>query len=311
MLTSLAVIAGVALIAVTHREETRQFWRDLRSLSPIAVATALVLILAQVTLQALRMWAIAPADAGLRVIRAGYIFAVGDWTNIFIPVRGGDALKVVLLTRPENGHQISLAKATGALLADKVSDVGTLLLLCVATGLTSLLVVKTRATLSLRGMVIAAAAVAVLVFIVTRRGPRQWLAARRVGLRDIGEGLSSLKSPLRIAVSVSCSVAARFAEVLALARLCAAVGFVISLPQVLLALVIVNVSISVPVSVANLGVFEAGLAYGLMRAGIPLPAAVLVATTHHMLELLGITLSAAGYTLAFQATKRGEAAAAP
>ena len=91
ILTSLAVIGGVALIAVTHREETRQFWRDLRNLSPIAVVTASVLILAQVSLQALRMWAIAPAVAGLRVIRAGYIFAVGDWINIFIPVRGGDA----------------------------------------------------------------------------------------------------------------------------------------------------------------------------------------------------------------------------
>ena len=104
--------------------------------------------------------------------------------------------------------------------------------------------------------------------------------------------------------SVSFSVAARFAEGLALIRLCAAVGYSLSPPDALLALVIMNVSISVPVSVANLGVFEAGLAYGLTRAGIPLPAAVLLATTHHMLELLGITLSAAGYTLAFQATKR-------
>src|SRR5437762_3175036 len=185
ILTSLAVIGGVALIAVTHREETRQFWRDLRNLSPIAVVTASVLILAQVSLQALRMWAIAPADAGLRVIRAGYIFAVGDWINIFIPVRGGDAVKVVLLTRSENGRQMSLARAAGAMLADKVSDTGTLLLLCVVTGLSSLLVVKTRALLSPRSLLIAVAAAAVLVFVATRRGPRQWLAALRAGLPDL------------------------------------------------------------------------------------------------------------------------------
>jgi hypothetical protein len=31
---------------------------------------------------------------------------------------------------------------------------------------------------------------------------------------------------------------------------------------------------------------------------MPLPVAIMIATTHHVLELLGITLSAAGYALA-------------
>lgn len=81
-------------------------------------------------------------------------------------------------------------------------------------------------------------------------------------------------------------------------------GFPLSLPHVFLALVIVNLSVSVPVSLANLGVYEAGLAYGLTRPGVPLPAAVVLATTHHMLELLGMTLSAAGYAFALQWTRR-------
>jgi uncharacterized membrane protein YbhN (UPF0104 family) len=66
----------------------------------------------------------------------------------------------------------------------------------------------------------------------------------------------------------------------------------------LLALFTVNLSTVVPVSFASLGVYEAGLTYGLTRSGVPLPAAITIATTHHALELLGITLSAAGYTLA-------------
>jgi hypothetical protein len=73
---------------------------------------------------------------------------------------------------------------------------------------------------------------------------------------------------------------------------------------VLLALVIVNLSVSVPVSFANLGVYEAGLAYGLTRVGVPLPVAITLATTHHALELLGISVSAAGYAFAIHVWPR-------
>lgn len=299
---SLAVVGGVALLALTHRQETRQFWKDLRGLSPAAVATAFALILGQVTLQALRLWAIIPRESRLRVVRAGYIFAVGDWTNIFVPMRGGDALKVVLMTRPERGLHMSLPKATGALFADKVVDIGTLVLVSAIAGLLSFLVANARAMLPAL-WVIGAAVVLVLVLMAIWRSPPRWLAARKAGLRDLADGLSALKDPRWCLASVTFSVAARVAEVLALRALCIAAGFPLSPSQTLLALVIVNLSVSVPVSIANLGVYEAGLAYGLTRSGMPLPAGVMIATTHHMLELLGITLSAAGYGLAFQWTQ--------
>jgi len=304
LLFSVAVVGGIVLLAVTHREETREFWQNLSRLSPVAVITAFLLILGQVTFQALRMWAVIPRDTPLSVARIGYIFTVGDWTNIFVPARGGDALKVLLMTRAEGGHRMSLTKATGAMLADKVVDIGTLILLCASTGLMNLLAAKTRAMVPVFLMVIAAAGILVLVLAAIRRGWPLWWAARKAGLRDLGGGLSALKDPRRCVASVSFSVAARLAEVLALRVLCVAVGFPLSLPQVLLALVIVNLSVSVPVSIASLGMYEAGLAYGLTRSGMPLPVAIMIATTHHVLELAGITLSAAGYALASHRTRR-------
>jgi uncharacterized membrane protein YbhN (UPF0104 family) len=51
------------------------------------------------------------------------------------------------------------------------------------------------------------------------------------------------------------------------------------------------------VSVANLGVYEAALAFGLSRSGIPLPTAVAIATLHHALQLLGTNLGAAALSL--------------
>lgn len=292
------------LLAVTHRQETREFWQNLSRLSPVSVIIAFLLILGQVSAQALRMWAIIPRDTPLRVVRAGYIFTVGDWTNIFIPARGGDALKVLLMTRGENGRHMSLPKATGAMLADKVVDISTLILLCAITGLMNLLADKTRAMVPVFLIVIGAGVILVLALAAIRRGWPQWWAARKAGVRDLAGGLSALKDPGRCLASVSFSIVARSAEVVALRVLCVAMGFPLTLPQVLLALVIVNLSVSVPVSIASLGVYEAGLAYGLTRSGMPLPVGVMIATTHHVLELLGLTLSAAGYALAVLLTRR-------
>jgi hypothetical protein len=299
-----AVVGGVVLLAVTHGEETREFWHNVGRLSPVSAITAFFLILGQISAQALRMWAIIPRDTPLSVARVGYIFTVGDWTNIFIPARGGDALKVLLMTRPEGARRMSLTKATGAMLADKVVDIGVLTLLCAITGLMSFLAAKTRALLPVFWIAIGAGGVLVLVLSAIRRAWPQWWAARKAWLRDLARGLSALKDPRWCLASVSFSVAARFAEVLALGVLCVAMGFPMSLPQILLALVIVNLSVSVPVSIASLGVYEAGLAYGLTRSGMPLPVGIMIATTHHMLELFGITLSAAGYALASLVAKR-------
>lgn len=295
---SLVVLAALALVAVTHPDLTRQFAQNLASLSPAPLAIAFLLILVQVSAQGMRFWAIIPRDTGTSALRAAYIFTVGDWTNIFVPARGGDALKVLLLTGPGQGQPASLTKATGAMLADKVVDIGTLLILCTVAGLTSLLAARTQAALPAPGVVLGAGAALVLLLALVWRTRPAWVATMKAGLRDVLRGQSALKHPVWCPASVSFSVTSRALEILAMGVLCRAVGFRLSPPELLLALLTVNVSTVVPVSFANLGVYETGLTYGLTRSGVPLPAAITVATTHHALELLGITLSAAGYALA-------------
>ncbi|HMA45485.1 MAG TPA: lysylphosphatidylglycerol synthase transmembrane domain-containing protein [Gemmatimonadales bacterium] len=300
LLLSAFVLGGVAYLGVTHPEQVHGFAKTLSHLSPLSVGIAFVLILGQVSAQALRMWAIIPRDTPLGVLRAGYVFTVGDLTNILVPARGGDALKVLLMNRAVGGPRIALTRATGAMFADKVVDIGTLIMLCALTGMLSLVVIKTQATLPPLWVVMGIAGGLILLLAGFWYAPPRWLAARMGGLHELARGLSGLKDPLRCSASVAFSVVARLAEVLALRVLCSAMAFPLSLSQVLVALVIVNLSVSVPVSVANLGVYEAGLAFGLTRAGVPLPVAITLATTHHALELLGITLSAAGYTLAIR-----------
>ena len=98
-------------------------------------------------------------------------------------------------------------------------------------------------------------------------------------------------------MSVSFGVAAWTAETLALCVLCAGLGAAPTLPRVALALALLNAGTAIPVSVASLGVYEAALAYGLNRSGLPLASAIAVATAHHALQLLTLSLCTAAFSV--------------
>jgi uncharacterized membrane protein YbhN (UPF0104 family) len=297
LLVSAAMAAGAAAILVTHRDETSELWSSLTGVPVAALATAFGLVLCQLSCQACRLWAILPRDVALTLGRTAYAFTVGEWLNIFAPARAGDALKVVLLNRVAGAQPISLPKATGAVLADKVIDLGSLILLCVATGLAGLLRAGAEAKLPGVGLVLLAVGGVGLAIWGIRRLRPGWVARLQLARRELVTGLAALKDPLRIAASTACSLGAWIAELVALRVLCAALGFPLTPPQLVLALVAVNIGVSVPVSFANLGVYEAALAFGLGQSGVPLPSAVAIATLHHALELGATNVGAAVFAL--------------
>jgi uncharacterized membrane protein YbhN (UPF0104 family) len=147
------------------------------------------------------------------------------------------------------------------------------------------------------GIVVAAGAiVAVLLLGLRWVGPR-WLERLTRLRRELAQGLAALKDPTKLLASVCFSLGAWLVELLALRILCGALGFPLSLSALMLALGVLNLGISVPVSAANLGVYEGVLAMGLARSGVPLPSAIAIAALHHALQLLGTNLGAAGLSL--------------
>lgn len=308
VLGSAALLAGVAAVSFTHQAEARAVWQEL-TLVPIGwVGAALLLILCQAACQACRLWAILPQDAALSIARTAYAFSIGEWANIFAPARAGDALKVVLLNRNRGATPLSLPKATGAILADKVVDAGSLLLLCSVTGAASLIVASARLRLPGLSVALAAAVILTVVLLAARRAPRRWFERASVLRHELVSGLAALKDPGRLLASIAFSLGAWVAELLALRVLCGVLGFPLSLVQLVLALAALNVGISVPVSIANVGVYETVLAFGLTRAGVPLPTSVAIGTLHHGLELLATTVSAAGLWLWIAARRQPDGA---
>ena len=295
------LVVVVAALWGTHQDAAHAFWKTLAGLPVPAILGALVLILVQVNAQGLRLWAILPRETSLSAGRVVGAFTAGEWANIFTPARAGDALKVVLMSRLPGARRISVLQATGAVVADKIIDIGSLALLCAIAGLLGLVWTGVGPRLPALPLAAVAGGMLVLMLVGLRLAPAKWFGGWRAAGRELLRGLSALKDPVRCAASLALSSGAWIAELLAARVLCAGLGFPLSLPQALFAIAILNVGILVPVVVANAGMYEAAFAYGLSRSGVPVPSAIAIAAAHHVLELLGLSLSAAAFALAFHA----------
>src|SRR5579859_2567152 len=210
------------------------------------------------------------------------------------PARAGDALKVVLLNR---GASISLPQATGAMLADKVVNIGSLILLCAVSGVAGTIwtTAWARGALPLTALLIGALLATALLLVPKSRVR---ILGRLIVLQhELARGFTALADPKRLVISTAFSFGAWLAELLALQILCAAVGSPQPLQNLVLAVAVLNVGISVPMSPANVGIYEMALAFGLSRAGLPGPAALAVATVHHGIQLLAVNVAAAALTL--------------
>src|SRR5207302_1548199 len=212
LLFSISLVAGLAVVLATHRQQARALWGSLTAVPPAALAVVLLLVLCQLAFQAVRLWTILPRGVALPLGQTAHAFALGEWLNIFTPARGGDAFKVVMLSR----------------------------------------------------------------------------AAR---------GLAALHGPFKLAAGVSLSLGAWLAELAALRVLCTALAFAPSPARLVLVLAALNLGISVPIGLANMGVYEAVLSLGLTHSGIPLATAAAIAMLHHALQLLGTNVGAAGLSL--------------
>lgn len=258
-------------------------WHQLSLVPRAAVLVALLLALFQVACQACRLWAILPRAGAVSIPRAAHAFTLGEWANIFTPARAGDALKVLLLNR--RPPQLSLATATGAIVADKVVDIGSLLLLCAVSGAAGTLWASARTRLPLAVIALAIGAAVIALFLGVR-----WAIPRML---ELTKGLAGLGDARRVLPSVTFSLGAWLAELFALSVLCTALSVPQPLPHLVLALALLNAGVSVPVSPGNVGIYEGVLAFGLTQAGVATPAAVAIATLHHGLELAALNIAAA------------------
>jgi uncharacterized membrane protein YbhN (UPF0104 family) len=201
--------------------------------------------------------------------------------------------------------RLSVADATGAMLADKGFDVVTLALVAVVFGrqvLVSALASSKHAALVIAGAVV----VAWVAWLVLRRFfPRvherlrsapaaTWAAAR------------SLFTAKRLALGLCLGVAAWLAEVGMLALLCGGIGVHVTFAQSTVALVVLNLGIAVPVSAGNVGAYEAATVFGLAPFGVSMNDALAVGMLHHAVQIVAAVLPALFFWAVDRCTRRPE-----
>ena len=301
---AVVTIAIVVYVILRHRDLGRSVAAGLASLAPAAVAGALALVVVQVLCQGSRFWALLRGESGLGRLLVLHAFSVGEVFNSLMPARVGDAVKVVMLRRAHASAESGLSRIVGALLADKVVDIATLVvlsLLALAIAGYGRLSAE-RVAPGLQWLAAGAAVVAVLAValpFVVRRG----LAGRRFAsvwrfAHGVRVGFGVLREPRRTLHSAMFGIGGRLAEATVIHVLCAALGVSISAAAIVLAIAVLNLAIAIPLSIANLGAYEAALAFGLTVWGVPLVSAIAIAFAHHVIELAGIASTAGLLTVA-------------
>lgn len=249
------------------------------------LAASLGLCTLQVLLMGMRTWALAPSKT--RVQPVLWAISYGQLANAFFPARAGDALKVAILGDNKQGAGIPYVTATGVLIADKIVDLAGIVLLLVATQAYKVHAVMPEFPhLDFTILVLILLAHS-LVFLFWRYYFKARAPKFDEKLKQFRKGLKTLLVPRHLLPALCFSTATWFCEMVAIQTVSAGLGYPFSFPEIAAVLVVLNLAISIPISVANLGTFEASVVYALGKLAVPLAPAIAIAVVHHLMQLLG------------------------
>jgi uncharacterized membrane protein YbhN (UPF0104 family) len=269
----------------------------MRSATPLALALVVGLSLVKIALGAFRLWFVFPRVRRPALVGVARAFSFGELMNTYVPGRVGDAFKVASIARAHEARDgRSIAETTGALIAERGLDVASLALLAAIFGGGALLTVASGMVHRL--WIVGAVALGVgVVFAAVRR---VWPNAAGVLARVFSSTLSAMRGAVsahRLSAIVAMALVGWIAELVSLSVLASALGFHLAFPQAVVAVVVLNLGIAVPVSVANVGAFEAALAVGLSHFGVPTPDAVAIGTVLHAAQIGAVILAALAFWL--------------
>ncbi|MFN7683858.1 MAG: lysylphosphatidylglycerol synthase domain-containing protein [Oligoflexia bacterium] len=292
------------LFSQSGQFELTEILNTFQRVGSIALTAGLFCVIAQVLAQGTRLWVLLPREGKLGWTRTLRIFSFGQVINSTFPARIGDVVKVGLLG--------STSGAGSVFIADKIADVAALALVGGLAFLGGLADEIQSLGTSTPSAPFSAPQAAVAIVLLGATGaavrwlwpllPESFRLQARSKMAEVFSGLrtgaSGLAVPSQLLPALFMGILAWAAELALLVLLCRAAGYSLSLGSGLASLLALNLGIAVPISVANIGTFEAALSFALTRFGISGPDALAIAALHHAIQLLGV----AGVALAFNMT---------
>ena len=286
------IIVGLALF-VAFRLKSVSFtevYEALSRLEPTSVALALIYVLGQILCMVARIWCLFPNRQTITFMGVAHAITVGQFVNTFLPARAGDVLKVMMLNRKDSPSSVSMLTGAGVVASDKLVDMGALFLLIAFSKayLVPGFAIPTVPTWVITLVAAVMIAVCLALWLTQRQRNPAWIS-------NLRSGFAALAKPTQLILSLSIGLCAWSFEALAIQVLVDSLGTAITFTQSVFVLTVLNLAIAVPISFANLGTFEASIVFALGTFGVAIPEAIAIATTHHLLQYVGIIIGA-GFT---------------
>lgn len=306
MILSLALLVGVAM-----RMDWLAFWNALQRTDILYLAFAIAGTFAAVTLRAARWQQISGAP------RADFghywrTFNIGQLGNFIYPLRGGDILRLVAISRYTG---LPFAKSVTSGIMDRLADafVVGMFLAAVLANHKSEHISLTTVTLILIIVVVSTTLVGWFVLQGHRwHGLVRWLAGKLP--RKLGQLLptafehalavaSTVKSPDRLAKIFMLSFLGASFDYLTIWFVMQAIGFNLGLLEAVTVGVILHAGVSLPSAPGYVGVYQVASVIGLGLFGIGVADAVAFSVLHQLLGF-GIFLVAGGYSALYYRSAR-------
>ena len=291
MFASILAVAVVAFIIV--KSDIISWAGVLDSFGKIGIQSflfALLLAVAQYVCVALR-FIILLARESIPSFQVCCIFTNGQLFNHLFPARAGDVYKVLALKRASDDSLFSTAHVVSALILERATSTIVLLLIIVALTDWSTLGVADLTFLDRGRQLQMGLLITVVAFLALYLAQKRFLRLR-AWLRELKRGFLVILDLRRFLLVVCLSVAMWTLEVLSMKIIAAPLGIDLQLGQGLFVLLLLNIGIAVPLTVGNIGTYEAALVLGLGLWGIGANDGVAIAISHHFLQIGALVLLA-------------------
>lgn len=282
---SIVVVAGLAALVRAGLSVDFKSIRDaFAQLSVPLLAGSFVVSVIQVSTQIGRFHVLFSKSERPALSLSAWAASFGGFLNSFTPLRAGDLYKIAV-----NRHKAGVSAATSVTLAERITDVGSLFVLAAIGGFAVFIGWVQKGVDALQGSAaVIAVGVAVALAVVVALSLKFAKTKLRQSLQGFGAHFWRLIRSKRFLASFAISLAGWVIEAFSLQLTCMAAGSTLGIGQIFAAIFVLNMGIAVPVTVANVGVFEASLAFALGGYGIAPATGIAIAVAHHVVLFIAL-----------------------
>ena len=298
-----SVLIVAVLVAVVIQSNAVSWGSVTQSLRGIGIQNlllALCMSLSQYLCIAIRFVVLLPkASASVLRRQICRIYTNGQLLNHLVPARAGDLYKVIALKSASSDPNFSSAYVVSALIIERIISTVILVVLILIFVDWSALKIADFSFADRFGQMktvfLVVLACGVVLFFLQKQFKKlhDWLV-------ELKRSFFTILNLRRFLLIVGFSVVMWTFEVLSMKFVAAPLGIDLQLGQGLFVLFLLNVGIAVPVTLGNIGTYEAALVVGLTLWGVGTNEAIAVALSHHFVQVSSlIVLSASFNTLVY------------